>query len=116
MNKKIKVIELINKIYANLDVPEKVKYANKKYEYSKTTQDYKSEDGEWLFQRMLTFFGRWIEREVEILEDKEEIENIKELEYLKDYEADKTDIRLNRDKINEILRAVKKLDKKINKE
>lgn len=122
MNKKIKVIELINKIYANLDVPEKVKYANKKYEYSKTTQDYKSEDGEWLFQRMLTFSGRWIEREVEILEDEEEIEEIKvdDNNYivtdngtnLKGRAIDITFV----NKINEIIDKVNKLDKKINKE
>ena len=136
MNKKIKVIELLNKIYENLDVPEKVKYDDKKYEYSIATQDYKSEDRGWLFQRIPTLYGRWIEREVEILEDEEEIdiENIKELEiksdglteyyeyenggatesgYSRNYNLDD----INKRKIiNQLIRAVKQLDKKINKE
>ena len=59
-----------------------------------------------------------LNHDFKILEDEEEIniQGIKEMEYLEDYEADKTDIRLNRDKINEILKAVKQLDKKIDKE
>lgn len=118
MNKKIKVIELINKIYANVDVPEKVKYVDKKYEYSKATQDYKSEDGEWLFQRMHTFFGRWLEREVEILEDEEEIDiKMFEQEWFEYYEGiiSVVDVDLAV-KMNEIVDKVNKLDKKINKE
>ena len=118
MNKKIKVIELLNRIYANLDVPEKVKYNDKKYEYNKATQDYRCED-EWLFQRMLTFFEKWTEREIEILEDEEEeidididididIESIRELpENSNPSFYDENSIKANRCKINEILREVK---------
>ena len=57
-------------------------------------------------------------KEFEIIEEQEEIDiqSIKNLEYVEDYEADKTDIRLNRDKINELVQAVKQLDKKIKEE
>lgn len=118
MNKKIKVIELTNKIYANLDVPEKVKYADKKYEYSKATQDYKSEDGEWLFQRMHTFFGRWLEREVEILDDEEEIDiKMCEPEWFEQHRLEMNEVECDLAmKINEIINYLLKLDKKINKE
>lgn len=119
MNKKIKVIELINKVYANLDVPEKVKYKDKKYKYNKVTEDYESEDGEWLFPKMIKSFGRWTEKEVEILEDEEEIniEEIEELQIFGDSTVyDYNDIDRNRKVINELVKAVKQLNKEINKE
>ena len=50
-----------------------------------------------------------IGKKFEILEDN--TEEIEELLTIEDYECDKTDIRLNRDKINELVRAVNKLRK-----
>ena len=50
-----------------------------------------------------------IGRKFEILEDN--TEQIEELLTIEDYECDKTDIRLNRDKINELVKAVNKLRK-----
>ena len=50
-----------------------------------------------------------IGRKFEILEDN--TEEIEELLTIEDYECDKTDIRLNRDKINELVKAVNKLRK-----
>ena len=119
MNKKIKVIELLNKIYANLDVPKRLKLGEIEYLYSEIHADYYNKRFEkFLFPHLAIHKVNWLSIELEILEDEEEIDiqDIKEMEYLEDYEADKTDIRLNRDKINEILKAVKQLDKKINKE
>lgn len=53
-----------------------------------------------------------LEKQIEIIEDEDiNIQDIKELEYVKDYEADGVDIKLNRDKINELIRAVTQLDK-----
>ena len=50
-----------------------------------------------------------IGKKFEILEDN--TEEIEELLTIEDYECDKTDIRLNRDKINELVKAVNKLRK-----
>ena len=50
-----------------------------------------------------------IGKKFEILEDN--TEEIEELLTIEDYECDKTDIRLNRDKINELIKAVNKLRK-----
>lgn len=50
-----------------------------------------------------------IGKKFEILEDN--TEQIEELLTIEDYECDKTDIRLNRDKINELVKAVNKLRK-----
>lgn len=47
----------------------------------------------------------------ELIED--EIDNIKELLKIEEYEVDKTDVKLNRDKINELVQAVKQLNKEI---
>ena len=51
----------------------------------------------------------WLDEEFVILED--ETDEIEELLTIEDYECDNTDIRLNRDKINELVRAVNKLNK-----
>lgn len=69
------------------------------------------------------FIGRWggtnllmlLNHDFEIIEESEQdidIQNIEELLPIEDYEFDKTDGRLNRDKINELIRAVKQLDNK----
>ncbi len=50
-----------------------------------------------------------IGKKFEILEDN--TEEIEELLTIEDYECDKTDIRLNRNKINELVKAVNKLRK-----
>lgn len=118
MNKKIKVIELLNKIANNEKLPAKIIFNTVVWKLMKDEKDYRSTHT----QERLLKDDNWIlghlNVEVEILEDEEEIDiqGIKEMEYLEDYEADKTDIRLNRDKINDLVKAVKQLDKKINKE
>jgi len=50
-----------------------------------------------------------IGKKFEILEDN--TEEIEELLTIEDYECDKTDIRLNRDKINELVKAVNSIRK-----
>ena len=53
-----------------------------------------------------------IGKKFEILEDN--TEQIEELLTIEDYECDKTDIRLNRDKINELVRRINYIERKIN--
>lgn len=119
---KIRVIDLLNKIANGEEIPKKIKV--KDYIFIWKVSDngtgyYNVKEDAWCY---------WLEdyvslddledlnTEIEIIEEEPEIDiqGIKDLEYVEDYEADKTDIRLNRDKIRELIRAVKKLDNQIN--
>ena len=122
MNKKIKVIELFDIIAKGIDIPTKVEYRQKIYKFDSEVMDYISPDDETCLSLIVIGddnFGETLNREVEILEDEEEID-IEEIgELPEDFDAsfyDKYSIKANRYKINEILRAVKQLDKKISKE
>ena len=120
MNKKIKMIELLNmisrgelkdktkfKVYSSCKDESDIPYI---CEYDKTEPGIiwciTSYDSKFNFKidymRILNYY-------VEILEDN--TEEIEELLTIEDYECDKTDIRLNRDKINELVKAVNELRK-----
>ena len=49
----------------------------------------------------------------ELIEDEVYIDNIEELLKIEEYEVDKTDVVLNRNKINKVIQAVKQLNKEI---
>lgn len=49
----------------------------------------------------------------ELIEDEIYIDNIEELLQIEEYEVDKTDTVINRNKINELVQAVKQLNKEI---
>ena len=49
------------------------------------------------------------------MENEIDIDNIENLLKIEEYEVDKTDIVINRNKINELIQAVKQLDKKLKK-
>ena len=51
--------------------------------------------------------------EFELIEDEIDIDNIEELLKIEEYEVDKTDTVINRNKINELVQAVKQLNKEI---
>lgn len=101
----MKIIDLLNKIANGEEVPKKIK---QKYLEGNSFED--------LIDNLNYFnkdFSKTLNEEIEIIEKEAEIDiqGIKELEYVEDYEADETDIRLNRDKINELIQAVRQLDK-----
>lgn len=80
MNKKIKIIDVINKI-ANGEVPKAIKYHNKIYKYVKNEEEegYLNADfgGDWLINIIPWDNIKELNQEVEILEDNtEEIEEI----------------------------------------
>ena len=54
-----------------------------------------------------------INYEFELIEDEIDIDNIEELLKIEEYEVDKTDTVINRNKINELVKAVKQLNKEI---
>lgn len=112
MSKTIRVIDLLNKIANGEEVPKKIKYKEKIFIYWSGTKKYYNRN----IDLFLEFYsGELLNDEVEIIEEQQDIDiqSIKELEPLEDYEVDKTDVRLNRELINKILQWAKQLDKKI---
>lgn len=72
MNKKIKVIDLIDKKYHNLELPKHIRINKLEYFYNGNRKTYDSEYGE---QMSFDFTDNVLNMEVEILEDNtEEIE------------------------------------------
>ena len=111
MNKKIKIIDLINMQYKNEKMPKNIRIKHSfvfdYYTYNEQIKWYETADK----TTILDVFQK-LDYEVEILEDN--TEEIEELLTIEDYECDKTDIRLNRDKINELVRRIKYIERKIN--
>lgn len=127
---KIKVIDLINKIENKEELPQKVKFEKEIYEYDKKRKDYINKYDDWTSQTLLYrvmsthFISELLECEVEIIEDEEEID-IRSIEEfgIDDNENIKTKIGSFKTrkmdiaflcKINELVKAVKQLDKKVN--
>ena len=100
MNKKIKVIDLIDRIYHKNNIPKRIKYKYKIWLYDNVEERYCLEESSFV---SLSFETDRLTDEVEILED-----NTEEIEELPDYNYS---IKENRDKINELVRAVNKLRK-----
>lgn len=124
MNKKIKVIELINRIHENKDVPKIIKYEDEKYQYKEDVQDYKKVSNYYIyFFETIIKEEKWLDVEVEILEDEEIKIDIQSIKAATSMEvgnecSDKTMtafLKIQR-ALFELTLAVKQLDKKINKE
>lgn len=122
MNKKIKVIELFNIIAKGIDIPTKVEYRQKIYKFDSDIMDYVPQDEELRLSLLIAGYDNFkgaLNGEVEILEDEEEIDiqDIEELQIFSDSTVyDYNDVDRNRKVINDLVKAVKQLDKKINKE
>ena len=123
MNKKIKVIELLNKIANGEDLPKRIKIQDYVFELSKDYEHYYyNEDVE--ITHLINHNFSNLNDEVEILEDNtEEIEEIKEIsdEYFNMLSDEakvkwlKSYIKEDRNKINELVKVVKEIRKDLNK-
>lgn len=74
----MKIIDILVKIANNEEVPKKIKYQDKIWEYKEYNSDYKNEDinlFEDLFKKFNTKY--FINAEVEIIEEPKKIEKIK---------------------------------------
>lgn len=109
MNKKIKIIELLNMIANGEDLPKRIKIQDYVFELSKDYEHYYyNEDVE--ITHLINHNFSNLNDEVEILEDNtEEIEELEITEIVQNRLV--KEIRENREKINELVRAVKKLRK-----
>lgn len=127
----MKIIEILNKIANGEEIPKKIKYLNRIYEYKYTTYGtgYLYEDKGikyWFSEDALSDSAEELNYEVEIIEDEEEIDiqriKIKNISYVlcdKDFDNNMvTDIfnsffRENQECIDTLAQAVKQLDKNI---
>lgn len=109
MNKKIKVIDLFNIIANEEELPQTIIYQGIIYNYTKNEYGegylYIDEDDDynWLANDIWCDDKEALNDDIEILED-----NTEEIEELPDYNYS---IKENRDKINEIIRYIKRKDK-----
>ena len=73
----MKIIDLLNKIANKEQVPEKIKYENKIWEYDAYSNDYKGEDI-WLFEELFEYKRtiEFINDDVEIIEEPKKIKKI----------------------------------------
>lgn len=120
MNKKIKVIDLLNKIANKEEVPKKIKWQDNIYEYDfEDDLGYASARMDFGVRQYLTDdlsldTFKDLNDEVEILEENtEKIEELTRYEDMEEY--DYRDIDINRDKINELVKAVNNLRKEKSK-
>ena len=106
MNKKIKIITLLNKIANGEEVPNKIEYQEEVYEWDKEVSKYADYEG-----FTLEIYTKKIDlhEEVEILED-----NTEEIEELPD-DIDEFGWLEVKDKINELVKAVRQIRKDLNK-
>lgn len=125
MNKKITMLEIINKIANNEDIPKRIKYKDKIYIYSETDQDYLECDKDDFDLLGCAFYNLrtkdFINDKVEILEEDKDIEEIK-IEndnpthfYIRDEKGTKCGMtkhsKMIAEKVNEVIREVNKLRK-----
>ena len=119
MSKTIKIIDLLNKIANGEELPEKIKYDNTIWQYSKAKTDYYQNTGStilYFFAELVVYNKNWLNDTVQIIEEQEEID-IQSIKDIKDIYIENAscgeDVKYLARKYNEILKWAKQLDKKI---
>ena len=107
---KVKIIDILNRVAQEKNVPKKIKYYDVTYELQAERFDYVDDKLNYLFDNVLMRYGDYLFQhlndEVEILDN--ETDEIKELPRSDSYV---TQIEDNKNKINELVRAVNKIQK-----
>lgn len=108
---KVKIIDILNRIANNKEVPKKIIDFGKVYIYNPIERDYheiNSSASTFLYEKFGKSLstGDWLSSDIQILED--ETDEIKELPRSDSYY---TQIEDNKNKINELVRAVNKIQK-----
>ena len=121
----MKIIDLLNMIAKGEEMPKRIKYNGEILEYNNATQDYegisKTGTGDFFYYLFTNNFSTedFINDEVEILEDTEEIDiqSIEKLPKIIHISVDDASVRTGFNNIidnqNVILRAIKQLDNKL---
>ena len=111
----MKVIDLLKKIEDGENIPQKIKVYQEVFEWDILEHYYKRSNGDDLLE-LCTIFntGELLSMEVELIEDEIDIDSIEELGiYEKDKKVYSPIIIDNRIKINELVQAVKQINKEI---
>ena len=106
---KVKIIDILNRVAQEKNVPKKIKYYGVTYELQIERLDYVDDELKYLFDEVLKYgdyLFQHLNDEVEILDN--ETDEIKELPRSDSYV---TQIEDNKNKINELVRAVNKIQK-----
>ena len=111
----MKIIDLLNKIENGENIPQTIKVDGTVYKLDILEYFYQNGNGDDLLQLAMKYnTPNLLNMEVELIEDETiDIDNIEELLKIEEYEVDKTDTVINRNKINELVQAVKQLNKEI---
>ena len=108
----MKVIDLLNKMANGERLPNKIKLDDKIWTCKEDKKYYNQCEIE-----LINWYGNELQRclndYLELIEDEIDIDNIEELLKIEEYEVDKTDTVINRNKINELVQAVKQLNKRV---
>ena len=111
----MKIIDLLNKIANGEEVPEKVKYCGSEYLYLNHRKDYKNMELDFDSCIIDSKYHNldWLNDTVEIIEEQEEIDiqSIEEIEPAMNGNACVIDNKTWT--LNQVIKAVKQLDKKI---
>ncbi len=106
----MKVIDLLVKIANNEEVPQKIRYNNKLWEFQRIDGDYKNENS-YLFEYLFKYLNTksFINNEVEIIEEDKKIEHCKGYE---DFDCMDEIIEHLREKINGLIDEINKMKEK----
>lgn len=104
----MKVIDLIIKQYNNEDMPKHIKINRLNYIYNNNRKTYESEYGEFM---SFDFINNVLNMQVELIEEQQDIDIQGIEEFSSEYIMNNIEFQLQ-DKINQILLAVKQLDKR----
>lgn len=74
----MKVIDLLNKIANNEEIPKQVKYKNYYWKYIEEAKDYKDNEDDYVFSCSNYDIPEMLDNEVEIIEEDKEIKKIKQ--------------------------------------
>lgn len=117
----MKIIDIFNNIASGEDVPRKIKYDGKIWEYKDSVGDYRCEDDEpWLFTYLFdnTLIKYFIDYKVEVLNEDNKMKKwgkiaLQEMENKSDYTINdlKVYIKILAATQNEIIDEIKKLNK-----
>ena len=112
MNKKIKIIELVNRIESGEEIPEKIKYNQLEFKYDKGSGKYIRKNSSIITWFCIERFTKdFLNKTVEILEDStEEVEELDLSELKGIYTRGQIEVRIYT-KINELVKAVKEIRK-----
>ena len=111
----MKIIDLLNKMVNGEEVPLKIIVDGSIYKWDILEHFYAREDKSDLLELSTVFnTPEFLQMEVKVIEDEVDIDNIEELDTYETVETyDWQDVDTNRETINELVQAVKQLNKEI---